>query len=75
METISLADAQRHLTSIVDNLTENPTEVIQIQVDGKPATVILSADHYTKLKAQCFDREIDTIFKEFHETNVALSKR
>lgn len=75
METFSLADAQRHLTSIVDNLTENPTEVIQIQVDGKPAAVILSADHYAKLKAQCLNREIDTIFKEFHETNVALSNK
>ena len=75
METFSLADAQRHLTSIVDNLTENPTEVFQIQVDGKPAAVILSADHYAKLKAQLLDPEIDSILSEFREINMALSKR
>ena len=75
METFSLADAQRHLTSIVDNLAETPTEVFQIQVDGKPAAVILSADHYAKLKAQCFDLEIDSILSEFREINMALSKK
>ena len=75
METFSLADAQRHLTSIVDNLAETPTEVIQIQVDGKPAAVILSADHYAKLKVQLLDHEIDSILSEFRETNVALSKK
>ena len=75
METFSLEDAQRHLTSIVDNLAETPTEVFQIQVDGKPAAVILSADHYAKLKAQCFDLEIDSILSEFREINMALSKK
>ena len=75
METFSLEDAQRHLTSIVDNLTENPTEVIQIQVDDKPAAVILSVDHYAKLKAQLLDLEIDSILSEFREINMALSKK
>ena len=75
MESMTISDVRKSLSSVVHALKENQREPVKISVRGEVAAVILSSKEYERLQQQNLDREIDSIFAEFHDANVALASK
>lgn len=75
METLTISNARKNLSSIVQALSENKREAVKIDVRGKATAVIISNEEYERMQQQILDREIDLIFTEFHDINVALTSK
>ena len=75
MQQLSITETRKNLTSLVHRLSTSESEPVGIEVRGKKAAVILSNKEYERMKRQILDQEIDSIFQDFHEANVALANR
>ena len=75
METLTISNARKNLSSIVQALSENKREAVKIDVRGKATAVIISNEEYERMQQQILDREIDLIFTEFHDVNEALTSK
>lgn len=75
MQQLSITETRKNLTSLVHLLNTTESEPISIEVRGKKAAVLLSNKEYEKMKRQILDQEIDSIFQDFHEANVALANQ
>lgn len=75
METLTISNARKNLSSIVQALSENKRDAVKIDVRGKATAVIISNEEYERMQQQILDREIDLIFTEFHDINVALTSK
>lgn len=76
MKTVSLSEAEKNLSFLVDTLTTEPSE--PITVGGKAAAVLITPEDYTKLKKLKdaeFEREMNEIFDTFKDLNESLAKR
>ena len=65
----------RKISSIVQALSENQIDGVQINDQGKSVAMIISSEEYDRLKKRILDLEIDSIFAEFHDVNVALASK
>lgn len=70
-----ISDGQKNFSSIVQPLSENQIDGVQINDQGKSVAVIISSEEYDRLKKRILDLEIDSIFAEFHDVNVALASK
>ena len=75
MQQLSITETRKNLTSLVHLLSTSESEPVSIEVRGKKAAVLLSNKEYERMKHQILDQEIDSIFQDFHEANVALANR
>jgi len=75
MKTVSLSEAEKNLSFLVDTLTTEPSEPMTITVGGKAAAVLITPEDYTKLKDAEFEREMNEIFDTFKDLNESLAKR
>lgn len=81
MKTVSLSEAEKNLSFLVDTLTTEPSEPMTITVGGKAAAVLITPEDYTKLKKLKklkdaeFEREMNEIFDTFKDLNESLAKR
>lgn len=78
MKTVSLSEAEKNLSFLVDTLTTEPSEPMTITVGGKAAAVLITPEDYTKLKKLKdaeFEREMHEIFDTFKDLNESLAKR
>lgn len=75
MESMIISDVQKNFSSIVQALSENQIDGVQINDQGKSVAVIISSEEYDRLKKRILDSEIDSIFAEFHDVNVALASK
>ena len=83
MRQLSITETRKNLTSLVHLLSTSESEPpntstpppSSIEVRGKKAAVLLSNKEYERMKRQILDQEIDSIFQNFHEANVALANR
>lgn len=75
MESMIISDVQKNFSSIVQALSENQIDGVQINDQGKSVAVIISSEEYDRLKKGILDLGIDSIFAEFHDVNVALASK
>ncbi len=75
MEVLSISEARKNLSSLVQKLDTSESSPIYINVRGKDAAVLLSTKEYDRLRFQVLDQEISSIFHDFDDLNKALSKR
>lgn len=78
MPIMSISEARRNLSKIVNALPADqavPSDPVRISVRGKAKAVILSNAEYDQMRRRILDQEIDRIFEEFHDVNVALTNK
>ncbi|WP_297611392.1 type II toxin-antitoxin system Phd/YefM family antitoxin [uncultured Sutterella sp.] len=75
MESLSISDARKNLSSIIQALNSDNPEPVRINVRGKTVAVLLSSEEYERMRRQILDQEIDAIFNEFHDANAALTSK
>ena len=78
MPIMTLSEARRNLSNIVNALPADQadqSDPVRISVRGKAKAVILSNDEYERMRRRILDQEIDQIFEEFHDVNVALTTK
>ena len=75
MEPLSISDARKKLSSLVQALNSDNLEPVRINVRGKTVAVLLSSEEYERMRRQILDQEIDEIFTEFHDANAALTSK
>ena len=75
MKTLTVTEASKHFSSLVHEVGAHGGEPVQITVRGKAAAVLLSSEEYERMRRHMLDLEIDHIFKEFHDANVALAAK
>ena len=73
MESMTISDVRKNLSSVVHALKDKNREPVRINLRGEDVAVIISNEEYERLRQQSLDREIDSIFAEFHDVNVALT--
>ena len=75
MDSLSISDARKNLSSISQALNSDKAEPVRINVRGKTVAVLLSSEEYERMRRQILDQEIDAIFSEFHDANAALTSK
>lgn len=75
MKTLTVTEARKHFSSLVHEVGAPSGEPVQITVRGKAAAVLLSSEAYEQMRQHMLNLEIDYIFKEFHDANVALAAK
>ena len=75
MDSLSISDARKNLSSIIQALNSDKAEPVRINVRGKTVAVLLSSEEYERMRRQILDQEIDAIFSEFHDANAALTSK
>ena len=75
MDSLSISDARKNLSSIIQALNSDKAEPVRINMRGKTVAVLLSSEEYERMRRQILDQEIDAIFSEFHDANAALTSK
>ena len=75
MKTITISETNHQLNSLIDAVNEPNAVPVCITVNGKSAAVLLSFATYERMRLALLDQEIEAVFKDFHDLNVALSHR
>lgn len=75
MKILSVLEAKRQLDSLIDAVNVPDADPICITVNGKNVAVLLSFAAYERMRQTLLDQEIDALFKDFNDLNVALSHR
>lgn len=75
MPKYTVTETATELPQLIDALNTHAIDKVELTVEGKTKAVLLSYEVYTKLQTAVLEAQIEDIFTEFHEANVALAKK
>lgn len=75
MESLSISEARKKLSTLVRSLADKRSPPVRIQVRGRDAAVLLSNQEYEQMRKVLLEKEFDDFFEEFAELNREMAAR